>query len=176
MIKHKDVQSGGVMRVDLDIGDAVRAEVVSLKPYGAFVRLPDGEVGLIHISEVADEYVKDITEYLMIGQEVIAKIIGRNSEGKFNLSLKQVTKQDEAAAQYRIEMEELSKKRQALANKFTNLQVGKSESVPVEAAQRQALRLWIKGAKQMLNELQRKGRLHSSVSENRARRQGGSHG
>lgn len=143
--------------MNLDIGDAVRAEVISLRPYGAFVRLPDGEVGLVHVSEIADEYVKDITEHLMIGQEVIAKIIGRNSEGKFNLSLKQVTKQDEAAAQYRLEMEEFSKKRQALADSFSH--VGKSQTAPVEAAQRQALRLWIKRAKQMLRELERKGRL-----------------
>ncbi len=149
--------------MNLDIGDAVRAEVVSLRPYGAFLRLPNGEVGLVHVSEVADEYVKDITEYLMIGQEVIAKIIGRNSEGKFNLSLKQVTKQDEAAAQYRIEMEEFSKRRQALADKFTHIQTGKSETAPVEAAQRQALRLWIKRAGQMLRELERKGRLKGGI-------------
>jgi len=149
--------------MNLDIGDAVRGEVVSLRPYGAFVRLPNGEVGLVHVSEIAEEYVKDITEYLMIGQEVTAKIIGRNSEGKFNLSLKQVTKQDEAAAQYRLEMEELSKRRQALTEKFTHLQAGRSETAPVEAAQRQALRLWIKQAGQMLRELERKGRLKGGI-------------
>lgn len=149
--------------MNLDIGDAVRGEVVSIKPYGAFVRLPNGEVGLVHVSEVADEYVKDITEYLMIGQEVIAKIIGRNAEGKFNLSLKQVTKQDEAASQYHLEVEEFIKKRQALADKFTHIQAGKSETAPVEAAQRQALRLWIKRARQMLRELERKGRLKGGI-------------
>ena len=149
--------------MNLDVGDSVRGEVVSIRSYGAFVRLPNGEVGFVHVSEVANEYVKDIAEYLMIGQEVTAKIIGRNSDGKFNLSLKQVTKQDEAAAQYRIEMEEFSKKRQALADRFTHIQASQSETTPVEAAQRQALRLWIKRAKQMLHELERKGRLKGGI-------------
>lgn len=148
--------------MNLEVGDAVRGEVVSIKPYGAFVKLPNGEVGLAHVSEVADEYVKDITEYLMVGQEVIAKIIGRNAEGKLNLSLKRITKQDEAAAQYQLEMEEFRKKRQAIhtAHVFTNAQSSKSVGEALASSERQhALILWIKQARSTLKELERKGRL-----------------
>lgn len=91
------------------IGDTVLGQVIAIKPYGAFVQLPAGEVGLIHISEVAQEYVRDINDYLVIGQEVAVKIIGRSKEGKYTLSLKQVTRREEESARYLVQVQEFRK-------------------------------------------------------------------
>jgi predicted RNA-binding protein with RPS1 domain len=88
-------------------GDSLIGTVSALKAYGAFVRLADGEVGLIHISEVTEGFVRDISQYLRVGQTLVVKVLGRNEEGKLNLSLKRLTKQDEAAAQYRRESEQV---------------------------------------------------------------------
>jgi predicted RNA-binding protein with RPS1 domain len=94
------------MEIKLQIGDTVIGEVVGLKPYGAFIKLPTEDIGMVHISEVAEEYVKEISEYLEIGQQVAVKIIGVHHEGKYNLSLRHLTKQDAESAQFSREVQE----------------------------------------------------------------------
>lgn len=94
------------MELEFDIGDTVLGEIVGLKPYGAFVKLPNEEIGMVHISEVAEEYVKEIDEYLMVGQQVAVKIIGLHEEGKYNLSLKDLSKQDEESAKFSYDVRE----------------------------------------------------------------------
>ncbi|MBI1744615.1 S1 RNA-binding domain-containing protein [Candidatus Acetothermia bacterium] len=95
--------------MELQVGQVVKGEVTGIKAYGAFVRLPTDEIGMVHISEIAQEYVRDIGQYLAIGQAVMVKIIAKNVEGKCNLSLKQITKQEEEAAQYENKVEEFKK-------------------------------------------------------------------
>ena len=50
--------------MQVNIGDIVEGKVTGLTNFGAFVKLSTGEVGMVHISEVASSYVKDIKEYL----------------------------------------------------------------------------------------------------------------
>lgn len=56
-------------------GEITKANVTSIKPYGVFVSLDDNYSGLIHISEIADGYIKDINDFVKIGEELDAKII-----------------------------------------------------------------------------------------------------
>ncbi len=72
----------------LDIGKIVEGTVKSIAPFGAFVDLEDGAGGLVHISEVASNYVKDINEHLTVGQKVKVKILSVDEKGKINLSIK----------------------------------------------------------------------------------------
>ena len=74
----------------LEIGSVVEGVVTGIAPYGAFVRLPKGSTGLIHISEVADAYVKDVRQYLNEKDKIVVKVLGVNNKGKYDLSLKQV--------------------------------------------------------------------------------------
>ena len=69
-------------------GDWVEAEVFKTTNFGAFVKLPNGERGLIHISQVAETYVKDVNEFLKVGDKVKARIISAGPDGKIDLSLK----------------------------------------------------------------------------------------
>ncbi len=71
------------------VGDIIAGKVAKVTNYGAFVDLAGGGSGMIHISEVANTYVKDIGEYLQVGEEVTVKVIGINEAGKVSLSIKE---------------------------------------------------------------------------------------
>jgi len=72
----------------LDVGMVVTGKVTGIKKFGAFVTLEDRRSGLVHISEVANTYVDDISAHLTEGQEVKVKIIGIDETGRINLSIK----------------------------------------------------------------------------------------
>lgn len=69
-------------------GEIVEATVRRLAPFGAFVRLADGRKGLIHISQVAEQFVEDIKQHLEVGQTVRARITAVLEDGKVDLSIK----------------------------------------------------------------------------------------
>ena len=75
--------------MDLEIGAILEGKVTGITKFGAFVQLPGGSSGLVHISEIANAFVSDINEYLKVGDTVTVKIIGINDAGKINLSIKQ---------------------------------------------------------------------------------------
>ena len=81
----------------LEIGAIVEGKVTGLTAFGAFVSLPDGKSGMVHISEVSNSFVKDIKEFLKEGQDVKVKIVNITDEGKISLSIK---KADETPKEY----------------------------------------------------------------------------
>ncbi len=74
----------------VEIGSVVEGKVSGITNFGVFVDIGGGTIGMVHISEVAKNYVKDIKEYVLVGQEVKAKVISISPEGKIGLSMKQV--------------------------------------------------------------------------------------
>ena len=75
--------------MELAVGTIVTGKVTGITKFGAFVALPGGKSGLVHISEVANTFVSDVHDYLTEGQEVPVKILAVTPEGKINLSVKQ---------------------------------------------------------------------------------------
>lgn len=75
--------------MQVNVGDIVEGKVTGLTNFGAFVKLSTGEVGMVHISEVASSFVKDIKEFLSEGQSVKVKILAVSDAGKISLSIKQ---------------------------------------------------------------------------------------
>ncbi len=71
------------------IGDIVEGTVTSVMPFGAFVTFGSKESGLVHISEISAEYVKDINSVVKRGDRVKAKVIKIDDDGKISLSIKQ---------------------------------------------------------------------------------------
>ncbi|MCK1976342.1 S1 domain-containing post-transcriptional regulator Ygs [Jeotgalicoccus huakuii] len=71
------------------VGQFVKVKVTGIQSYGAFVKTPDNRDGLIHISEVMNDYVHDVNQYLSKGQIVKAKIVSIDNNGKISLSLKE---------------------------------------------------------------------------------------
>lgn len=77
--------------MELRVGSIVQGRVTGLSKFGAFVELPDGRTGLVHISEVADAYVKDIADYLHEQDIVRVKVIEFGQGNKIGLSIKQAS-------------------------------------------------------------------------------------
>lgn len=71
-------------------------KVTGITKFGAFVALPEGKTGMVHISEVAHSYVSDIREHLQDGQEVKVKVIGIDDTGRVNLSIKKTQPQPQS--------------------------------------------------------------------------------
>lgn len=71
------------------VGTIFEGTVTAITPFGAFVELPGGVTGLVHISEVADAYVKDVKDYLKEQDKVKVKVINIDAKGKVGLSIKQ---------------------------------------------------------------------------------------
>lgn len=78
----------------LEIGKVVDGTVTGITNFGAFIQLPDGNTGLCHISEIADEYVKNVKDYLKEQQVVKVKIIEMNGKGKVSLSIRKAVEPD----------------------------------------------------------------------------------
>lgn len=74
--------------MELEIGAVVEGKVTGITKFGAFVSLPGGRSGLVHISEIAYSYVSDVAEHLSEGKEVKVKIIGIDETNRINLSIK----------------------------------------------------------------------------------------
>ncbi len=67
--------------------EEVQGRVIKIMPYGAFVKLDEGGVGLIHISQFSNEYVRDAHTFIKEGERVVVKVIGKSKKnGKLNLS------------------------------------------------------------------------------------------
>lgn len=74
--------------MELGVGSVLEGKVTGITKFGAFVSLPEGKSGLVHISEIAYSYVNDVKDHLTEGQEVKVKIIGIDESGRINLSIK----------------------------------------------------------------------------------------
>lgn len=74
--------------MSIEVGSKLKGKVSGITNFGAFVELPSGQTGLVHISEVADQYVKDIRDVLSVGDEVTVKVLQVESDGKIGLSIR----------------------------------------------------------------------------------------
>ena len=81
--------------MQVEVGAVVEGTVTGITKFGAFVSLPDGKSGLVHISEIANTYVSDVNEFLKLGDKVKVRVLAVTPDGKINLSIK---KAEEAPA------------------------------------------------------------------------------
>ena len=72
----------------VEVGSILEGKVTGVKKFGAFVRLPDGKTGMVHISEVSNEFIPELDTVLSEGQEVKVKVLSISPEGKIALSMK----------------------------------------------------------------------------------------
>jgi S1 RNA binding domain protein len=80
--------------VAVDSGAVVEGRVTRVTDFGAFVEIKEtGETGLVHISQIAHEFVRSVSDFLQEGQEITVKVLGRDEKGRLDLSIKEL--QDE---------------------------------------------------------------------------------
>lgn len=84
--------------MQFEIGSIIEGKISGLTNFGAFISLPGGATGMVHISEVSNTYVKDIYEHLKEGQDVKVKVLSISPEGKISLSIKQTEAQPASTA------------------------------------------------------------------------------
>ena len=80
--------------MEIVASDIVQGRVAEVRDFGAFVWLEDGRKGLIHISEISDDYVKDIHHRVKPNQRVKVKVLSIKEDGRIELSLKQAESLD----------------------------------------------------------------------------------
>ena len=90
-------------------GNILEGTVVNITNFGAFVEI-EGKTGLVHISEVADSFVKDIREHLNEQDKVKVKVISIDDNGKISLSIKQANVQKKSVKPAEIEWNQEKKK------------------------------------------------------------------
>jgi len=75
--------------MDFKVGDIIKAKVTGIEQYGIFVKCDDDYTGLIHISEIDNSFIRDINNYVSIGEEIYVNIIGIDEANKhLSLSIK----------------------------------------------------------------------------------------
>lgn len=75
----------------MEKGNIVKGEITAIKPYGAFVKIDKDYIGLIHISEFSDGFVRSIEDYVSIGDKLDLKVLQVNGQ-KLSLSFKALHK------------------------------------------------------------------------------------
>ena len=76
--------------MDWQVGEILEGKVTGITKYGAFVALPGGKSGLVHISEVANAFVSNVADHVQVGQAVKVMLLSVTPEGKINLSIKRM--------------------------------------------------------------------------------------
>ena len=74
--------------MQLEVGAVLEGKVTGITNFGAFVELGDGKTGMVHISEVAATFVKEIRDYVSENQVIKVKILNISEDGKISLSMK----------------------------------------------------------------------------------------
>ena len=74
----------------IEVGSVLEGKVTGIKSFGAFVALPEGKSGLVHISEVSNSFVQDINAVLKEGETVKVKVMSIAPDGKIALSIKRL--------------------------------------------------------------------------------------
>ncbi len=82
--------------MSVEVGAVVEGVVTGIAKFGAFVELADKKVGLVHVSEVAHEYVNEVSDYVKVGDKVRVKVVSMDDKGKIGLSMKQAQEREPA--------------------------------------------------------------------------------
>ena len=100
------------------VGSVTKGKVVSIVPFGVFVEIEPHIEGLVHVSEVAHTFVKDINEVVKVGDEVEVKVLNYDEANrKINLSIKACLPEEEKPAHTEDEGEKKSRKPRAKQEK-----------------------------------------------------------
>jgi polyribonucleotide nucleotidyltransferase len=75
---------------DIEVGRVYIGKVKRIAAFGAFCEIAPGKEGLVHVSELADYFVKNVEDVVKVGEEIKVKVIGIDELGRINLSKKQV--------------------------------------------------------------------------------------
>lgn len=111
--------------MSIEVGSKVEGKVIGIANFGAFIDLGDKKTGLVHISEVSDNYVENINEVLEVGQTVMVKVLSIADDGKIGLSIRKA--QDKPAEEAPKKKVPQRAKSSSQPNKRNNFSAPKKE-------------------------------------------------
>lgn len=79
---------------EYQIGEIIEGTIINIRDFGAIMIFSDGKKGLLHISEVANVFIRNIHKYLRIGKTYQVKVIGIESDGFLKLSMSKITEEE----------------------------------------------------------------------------------
>lgn len=82
---------------EVEAGAIYKGKVTRLADFGAFVAIVGGKEGLVHISQIAEERVEKVSDYLQMGQEVMVKVVEIDRQGRIRLTMKDLGEKADAA-------------------------------------------------------------------------------
>ncbi|MBL4647759.1 MAG: S1 RNA-binding domain-containing protein, partial [Gammaproteobacteria bacterium] len=85
-----------LITAEVEVGQLYDGQVVKITDFGAFVRLLPGKDGLLHISQIAEERVNNVSDYLKEGQEITVKVVELDRQGRVKLTMKGLGEQQQA--------------------------------------------------------------------------------
>lgn len=104
--------------MSIEVGSRLEGKVTGITQFGAFIELSNGETGLVHISEIADSYVKDVNQFLKIDEIVTVKVINIEKNGKIGLSLKKEQEKDNTSFALKNKARTVKPMRREVAQNF----------------------------------------------------------
>lgn len=84
----------------VEVGKVVEGTVTGITNFGAFVQLPEGKSGLVHISEISHDYVEKVTDYLKRGEKVKVKVLSITDDNKISLSIRKTKPKSNQPAEF----------------------------------------------------------------------------
>src|SRR5690606_8003818 len=84
---------------EIEVGRIYQGKVARIVDFGAFVTILPGKDGLVHISQIAEERVNDVNEYLKVGESVQVKVLEIDRQGRVRLSMKEAAEKAAPAAE-----------------------------------------------------------------------------
>ncbi len=76
--------------MQIEVGSILEGKVSGITSFGAFVDLPEGKSGMVHISEISNTFVENVSDFLTVGQTIKVKVLAVNENGKISLSIKRL--------------------------------------------------------------------------------------
>ncbi len=73
----------------VSVGEIIEGTVTGITNFGAFVQLPAGKSGLVHISEISHDYVEKVSDYVKKGEKIKVKVLSISQDNKISLSIRQ---------------------------------------------------------------------------------------
>ena len=106
---------------NLEVGSVVQGKVTGVTKFGAFVEVAPQKTGLVHISEISNEFVKNVSDYFKEGQIVKVKILSINEDGKMELSAKQAVASEDKKVPNKFSNSKQNSQKTSAPNNFEDM-------------------------------------------------------
>ncbi|MGO1469420.1 MAG: S1 RNA-binding domain-containing protein [Tissierella sp.] len=104
----------------VSVGEIIEGTVTGITNFGAFVQLPGGKNGLVHISEISHDYVEKVSDYLKRNEKIKVKVLSITDDGKISLSIRKAKPKTKKPIEIDWDKQEDSQKHMSFEDKLND--------------------------------------------------------